>query len=87
VIESIFTTNRRHAKRVNGAFSRMPLLSMLFKPAAGAGRSVQRLNGFNQLAEVIRGVRFVDELHEDPQLAAEQRSSYTRIDNSLIRNY
>jgi transposase-like protein len=70
VIESTFATIRHRTERVKGAFSRTSLLSMLFKLAICAEQSFRRLKGFNWLAEVIRGVKFVDGVREDQQLAA-----------------
>lgn len=70
VIESTFATIRHRTERVKGAFSRTSLLSMLFKLAICAQQSFRRLKGFNWLAEVIRGVKFVDGVREDQQLAA-----------------
>jgi len=64
-IESSFATIRHRTDRVKGAFSRRSLLSMLFKLAIAAEGSFRRLKGFNWLAEMIRGVRFVDGIRED----------------------
>jgi putative transposase len=65
VIESTFATIRHRTDRVKGAFSRATLLAMLFKLAGTAEHSFRRLKGFNWLAEVIRGVKFVDGVRED----------------------
>lgn len=43
---------------------------MLFKLAMCAEQSFRRLKGFNWLAEVIRGVKFVDGVREHQQLEA-----------------
>jgi hypothetical protein len=45
-------------------------LSMLFKLAICAEQSFRRLKGFNWLAEVIRGVKFIDGVREDQQLVS-----------------
>jgi putative transposase len=50
---------------VKGAFSRQSLLSMLFKRTIAAEDSFRRLKGFDWVAEVIRGVKFVDGMRED----------------------
>jgi len=65
VIESTFATIRHRTERVKGAFSRTSLLSMLFKLARCAEDSFRRITGFDWLAEVIRGVKFVDGVRED----------------------
>jgi putative transposase len=70
VIESTFATIRHRTDRVKGAFSRTSLLSMLFKLAMCAEQSFRRLKGFAWLAELIRGVKFVDGVREHQQLAA-----------------
>jgi transposase-like protein len=70
VIESTFATIRHRTDQVKGAFSRTSLLSMLFKLAMSAEQSFRRIKGFNWLAEVIRGVKFVDGVKKEHQLAA-----------------
>jgi putative transposase len=70
VIESTFATIRHRTDRVKGAFSRTSLLSMLYKLALSAEQSFRKLKGFNWLAEVIRGVKFVDGVKQDQQLEA-----------------
>ena len=65
VIESTFATIRHRTERVKGAFSRTSLLSMLFKLGRCAEDSFRRIKGFDWLAEVIRGVKFVDGVRED----------------------
>jgi transposase-like protein len=70
VIESTFATIRHRTDQVKGAFSRTSLLSMLFKRALCAEQSFCRLKGFDCLAEVLRGVRFVDGVRENQPLQA-----------------
>jgi transposase-like protein len=65
VIESTFATIRHRTKRVNGAFSRTSLLSMLYKLATCAESSFRRIKGFDWLAQVISGVQFVDGIRQD----------------------
>lgn len=65
VIESTFATIRHRTQRVKGAFSRTSLLSMLFKLATCAESSFRRIKGFDWLAQVIRGVQFVDGIKQD----------------------
>ena len=69
VIESTFATIRHRTDRVKGAFSRKSMLSM-FKLALCAEQGFRRLKGFTCLAEVIRGVKFVDGVKQDQQLEA-----------------
>lgn len=59
-IESSFATIRHRTRRTKGAVSRKTLLGLIYKLAMCAEKSFRRLNGFEQLAEVIRGVKFVD---------------------------
>jgi transposase-like protein len=63
-IESSFATIRHRTERTKGAVSRSTLLGLIYKLAMCAEKSFRRLNGFEQLAEVIRGVKFVDGLRE-----------------------
>lgn len=59
-IESTFSTVRHRTKRSRGCFSRKTILTMVFKLCESAQQGWIRLNGFGRLAEVIRGVKFVD---------------------------
>lgn len=59
-IESSFATIRHRTRRTKGAVSRSTLLGLIYKLAMCAEKSFRRLNGFEQLAQVIRGVKFVD---------------------------
>jgi putative transposase len=59
-IESTFATVRHRTKTVKGCFSRMTILTMVFKLCESAQKRWVRLNGFQRLAEVIRGVKFVN---------------------------
>ena len=63
-IESSFATIRHRTERTKGAVSRSTLLGLVYKLAMCAEKSFRRLNGFEQLAEVIRGVKFVDRVPE-----------------------
>lgn len=74
MIESSFATIRHRTDRVKGAFSRGTLLAMLFKLARAAEQSFRRIKGFNWIAEVIRGVKFVDGIKQD-QLIQERRAA------------
>lgn len=59
-IESMFATVKHRTKRSKGCFSRKTILTMVFKLCHSAQEKWIRLNGFNRLAEVIKGVNFVD---------------------------
>ena len=59
-IESTFATIRHRTKRVKGAFSAQTLMAMVFKLAIAAEHSFRRIKGFDWMADVIRGVPFVD---------------------------
>lgn len=59
-IESTFATVRHRTKTVKGCFSRTTILTMVFKLCHSAQKRWIRLNGFQRLGEVIRGVKFVN---------------------------
>ena len=59
-IESTFATVRLRTKRTKGSGSRLACLTMVFKLAQAAERSWRKLDGYNLLGDVIRGVRFKD---------------------------
>ncbi len=63
-IESTFATVRLRTVRTKGSGSRTACLTMVFKLAQGAQKHWRRLNGQPLLAEVIRGVKFVDGVKE-----------------------
>ena len=70
VIESTFATIRHRTERVKGAFSRGSLLAMLFKLAICAEQLFRCMKEFIWLADVIRGVKFVDGIRDHQQPAA-----------------
>jgi putative transposase len=59
-IESTFATVRHRTKKTKGCFSRTTILTMVFKLCQSAQKHWIRLHGFQRLAEVIRGVKFVN---------------------------
>lgn len=59
-IESTFATVRHRTKTVKGCFSRTTILTMVFKLCESAQKRWIRLNGFQRLAEIIRGIKFVN---------------------------
>jgi len=65
-IESTFATVRHRTRQTKGCGSRLATLTMVFKLAREAERHWRRLNGYQLIAKVIEGVRFVDgELKEE----------------------
>ena len=71
-IESTFATVRHRTKQTKGCFSRKTILTMVFKLCQSAQVRWIRLYGFARLAEVIRGVKFVDGVADKTQLANDQ---------------
>ena len=63
-IESTFATVRLRTAKTKGCGSRTATLTMVWKLAQAAEHHWRRLNGSNQLLEVIRGVKFVDGIKE-----------------------
>lgn len=59
-IESTFATVRHRSRQTKGCGSRAAALAMVFKLAREAERSWRKLNGYELLDKVIRGVRFED---------------------------
>jgi putative transposase len=60
VIESVFATVRLRTEKTKGAGTRLACLTMVFKLMESASRRWRALNGSPLLAEVIKGVVFVD---------------------------
>ncbi len=59
-IESTFATVRLRTTRTKGCGSRIACLAMVFKLAEAAQKGWRRLNGYEYLADVLSGVRFID---------------------------
>ena len=59
-VESTFATVRLRTTRTKGCLSRQTALAMVFRLCQSAQRRWRRLDGPPRLAEVVRGVRFVD---------------------------
>jgi putative transposase len=59
-IESTFATVRLRTKRSRNCGSRETTLAMVFKLLESAQKRWSRIKGFDRLAEVIRGVEFID---------------------------
>ncbi len=64
-IESTFATVRLRTKRTKGSGSRAACLATVFKLTMCAERTWRALNGSTLLADVIRGVQFVDGVKEE----------------------
>ena len=64
-IESTFATVRLRTRRTKGCGSRIATLTMVFRLTQCAEQHWRALNGSLLLADVIRGVQFVDGLRKD----------------------
>ena len=64
-IESTFATVRPRTYRTKGCLSRKTAMAMVFKLCQCAQRKWRKLDGSNHLAEIIRGVKFVDGERQD----------------------
>jgi len=64
-IESTFSTVRLRTAKVRSCFSSKTVVTMAFKLCQCAQKRWQRLYGSKKLAEVIRGVRFVNGIEEN----------------------
>ena len=60
LIESTFATVRHLTYKAKGCFSWTTILAMTFKLIQSPQKRWHRLRGFDQLANVIRGVQFRD---------------------------
>ncbi len=69
-IESTFATVRHRTKKAKGCFSRTTILTMVFKLCQSAEKRWNRIYGFNTLADVITGVRFVNGIRQDENVSA-----------------
>lgn len=67
-IESTFATVRHRTRQTKGCGSRTATLTMVFKLGLEAEKKWRKLNGFQLIAKVIEGVRFVD--GEEQKVAA-----------------
>lgn len=59
-IESTFATVRLRTAKTRGCLSRETMLSMVFKLCQSAEKGWRRLQGYKRIADVVRGVQFVD---------------------------
>jgi putative transposase len=65
VIESVFATVRLRTEKTKGSGTRVACLTMVFKLMESASRRWRSLNGSPLLAEVIKGVVFVDGIKQE----------------------
>src|SRR5512143_2491260 len=65
-IESVFSTVRRRHDKTKGDGSRSACLAMVFKLMESASKGWRSLNGSPLLAEIVRGVVFIDGIKEKP---------------------
>lgn len=63
-IESSFATIRHRARQTKGNGSRLATLAMMFKLGIECEKSWRRLNGHEQIHQLIEGVRFIDGVAE-----------------------
>lgn len=63
-IESTFATVRHRTYKSKGCFSRITILTMVFKLCESAQKRWNRLRGFNYLADVIRDVKFTNGIRQ-----------------------
>lgn len=59
-IESTFATVRLRTHRTKGCLSRKTAMTMVFKLCQSASKTWRKLDGSNQLADIIEGVKFVN---------------------------
>jgi putative transposase len=64
-IESTFATVRHRTYKSKNCFSRKTILTMVFKLCESAQDRWIKLRGFNYLAEVVRGVKFINGIREN----------------------
>jgi transposase-like protein len=67
-IESTFATVRHRTYKSKGCFSRTTILTMVFKLCESAQDRWTKLRGFNYLAEVVRGVKFINDVKESEKI-------------------
>jgi len=62
---SEFSMQLAGTARTRGCLSRQTMLTMVFKLCQSTEKRRHRLRGYKLLADVIRGVKFVDGIRED----------------------
>ena len=74
-IESTFATVRLRTEKTKGCLSRQTALTMVFRLCQCAEKKWRRLDGADHLAEVIRGVQFVDGLKKTNEEQAQEQAA------------
>ncbi len=74
-IESTFATVRLRTEKTKGCLSRQTALTMVFRLCQCAEKKWRRLDGTNHLAEVIRGVKFVDGLKKTDEEQVQEQAA------------
>ena len=64
-IESAFARVRLRTHRTKGRACRKTALAMVFKRCQSAQKRWRKLDGSNQLAEIIRGAKFINGGRQD----------------------
>jgi len=68
-IESTFATVRLRTTKTKNCLSRQTVMTMIFRLCQSAEGKWRRSNGFELLAEAIRGVNFVNEIKQERMAA------------------
>jgi transposase-like protein len=68
-IESMFSTVRLRTDKTRGCLSRETTLTMVFKLFESAQKRWRRLNGVQELNDVLEGVEFQDGIRIEPEAA------------------
>jgi len=75
-IESTFATVRHRAARAKGCVSRSSMLAFAYKLIQSASKQWKGFIGFERLAEVIKGVKFIDGVSEkDLKITTEAKAA------------
>ena len=74
-VESTFATVRLRTEKTKGCLSRQTALTMVFRLCQCAEKKWRRLDGADHLAEVIRGVQFVDGLKKTNEEQAQEQAA------------
>ena len=64
-IESTFSTIRLRTKKTRACVSRTTILTMVYKLGLSAEKGWRKLRGFQRLADLINGVKFIDGVDEE----------------------
>jgi putative transposase len=68
-IESTFATVRHRTKKTKGCLSRKTALAMTFKLMMSARQKWRKLDGANQMPEIIEGVAYRDGIKQEKHAA------------------